>query len=185
MKKLSSIILLLALTSGSVSAQLPSANLKPDAWYSIVAVHSGKALEIAGGVEGRAGGLQLQQNEATGADNQLFQFKQARSGYFTITAKHSGKVLEIRDNSMKDHAVVQQNEANGQDNQLFLLARDPDSYRIIARSTGYGFDVSGGVKSLGNNVPVIVYPASGSSNQTFRIVEAAPKPAGIPSKTTP
>ena len=153
MKIPSLIILSLALTAGAVFAQLQSANLKPDAWYSIVAVHSGKALEIAGGVDGKASGLQLQQNEVTGADNQLFQFKQAKSGFFTITAKHSGKVLEIRDNSMKDHAPVQQNEASGQDNQLFTLVKDPGSYRIIARSTGYGFDVAGGVKSTNNNIP--------------------------------
>jgi hypothetical protein len=177
MKIPSSIIVSLALTAGGVFAQLQSANLKPDAWYSIIAVHSGKALEIAGGADGKANGLQLQQNEPTGADNQLFQFKQAKSGFFTITAKHSGKVLEIRDNSMKDHAPVQQNDANGQDNQLFTLVKDPGSYRIIARSTGYGFDVSGGVKSTSNNIPVIVYPATGAANQTFRIVEAGAKPS--------
>ena len=177
MKIPSSIIVSLALTAGAVFAQMQSANLKPDAWYSIIAVHSGKALEIAGGVDGKANGLQLQQKEVTGADNQLFQFKQAQSGFFTITAKHSGKVLEIRDNSMKDHAPVQQNEANGQDNQLFTLVKDPGSYRIIARSTGYGFDVAGGVKSMSNNIPVIVYPATGAANQTFRIVEAVEKPS--------
>jgi hypothetical protein len=177
MKIPSSIILSLALTAGTVFAQMQSANLKPDAWYSIIAVHSGKALEIAGGVDGKASGLQLQQNEVTGAANQLFRFKQVKSGFFTITAKHSGKVLEIRDNSIKDHAPVQQNDANGQDNQLFTLVKDPGSYRIIARSTGYGFDVAGGVKSTNNNVPVIVYPATGAANQTFRIVEAIEKPS--------
>jgi len=180
MKIPSLIFLSLALTAGAVFAQMQSANLKPEAWYSIIAVHSGKALEIAGGVDGKANGLQLQQNEPTGADNQLFQFKQAKSGFFTITAKHSGKVLEIRDNSMKDHAPVQQNEANGQDNQLFTLVKDPGSYRIIARSTGYGFDVAGGVKSTNNNTPVIVYPATGAANQTFRIIEAGAKPS-VPS----
>jgi hypothetical protein len=189
MKTPFSVILSLALTAGGVFAQLQSANLKPEVWYSIIAVHSGKALEIAGGVDGKASGLQLQQNEVTGADNQLFQFKQAKSGFFTITAKHSGKVLEIRDNSMKDHAPVQQNEATGADNQLFLLAKDPNSYRIIARSSGYGFDVAGGVKSLSNNIPVIVYPATGAANQTFRIVEAGAKPSvpnnvGVPSPGT-
>ena len=177
MKIPSSIIVSLTLTAGAVFAQMPSAHLKPDAWYSLIAVHSGKALEIAGGVDGKANGLQLQQNEPTGADNQLFQFKQAKSGFSTITAKHSGKVLEIRDNSMKDHAPVQQNDANGQDSQLFTLVKDPGSYRIIARSTGYGFDVAGGVKSLSNNIPVIVYPATGAANQTFRIVEAGAKPS--------
>ena len=169
-------LLLLTLAGGSIFAQMKSANLDPDAWYSITAVHSGKALEIEGGTGGKANGLVLQQNEPTGAANQLFQFKQVQSGFFQITVKHSGKVLEIRDNSPKDHASVQQSEANGKDYQLFTLVKETSgNYRIISRSTGYGFDVLGGVKSTGNNIPVVVYPATGAPNQTFRIVEAIEK----------
>jgi hypothetical protein len=117
--------------------------------------------------------LQLQQNEPTGADNQLFQFKQIQSGYFQIIVKHSGKVLEVRDGSMKDHAVVQQNEANGKDYQLFTVVKETGgNYRFIARHSGYGFDVLGGVNALSNNVPVVVYPATGARNQTFKLVAA-------------
>jgi hypothetical protein len=169
-------ILLLTLAGGSVFGQMKSANLDPDAWYSIIAVHSAKALEIAGGVGGKANGLALQQNEPTGAANQLFQFKQVQSGFFQITVKHSGKALEIRNNSLKDHAEVQQGEPNGEDRQLFTLVKETSgNYRIISRSTGYGFDVSGGVKSTDDNIPVIVYPATGAANQTFRIVEVSPE----------
>jgi hypothetical protein len=174
MKKLSSILLLLALAAGGVFAQLPSGRLiKINSWYSIIAVHSGKALEVAGGVDGTTNGLQLQQNENTGAPNQLFQFKQVQSGFYQIVAKHSGKVLEIRDNSLKDHASAPQNEASGKDNQLFGLVQETTgNYRIISRSTGYGFDVLGGVKAVGDNVPVIVYPASGATNQVFKLIAA-------------
>jgi hypothetical protein len=172
-------ILLLPLAASCVFAQMKSASLDPDAWYSIIAVHSGKALEIEGGVEGKATGLALQQNAPTGADNQLFQFRQVQSGFFKITAKHSSKVLEIRDSSMIDHARVQQNEFDGKDSQLFTLVKETSgNYRFIARSTGYGFDVSGGVKSTGDNIAVIVYPATGATNQTFRLVEAFGKQNG-------
>ena len=152
-------------------AQIKLGDIKEDAWYSIVACHSGKTLEIRGGVAGKENGLPLQQNEATGAGNQLFQFKQVQSGYFEIIAKHSGKVLEIRDNSLKDHAPVQQNEAKGRDNQMFTLVKDTDgAYSIIARSSGYGFDVLGGVAAVSNNVPVIVYPPGNAKNQKFRLI---------------
>ncbi len=114
-------VLLLALTGTVGLAQIKLADIKEDAWYSIIACHSGKALEIQGA--GKDNGLQLQQNEPTGADNQLFQFKQVQSGYFQITVKHSGKVLEVRDGSMKDHAVVQQSEANGKEYQLFTVVK--------------------------------------------------------------
>ena len=176
MKHISSVILLLALSVGSVFAQMKSANLDSNSWYSIIAVHSGKALEIAGGVDGKANGLSLQQNVPTGAGNQLFQFTQAQSGYFRITVKHSGKVLEIRDGSLMDHARVQQNEANGKDNQLFTLVQETGgNYRIISRSTGYGFDLLGGVGATSNGVPVIVHPATGAANQAFKIVETKEK----------
>jgi hypothetical protein len=107
-------ILLLAITAGSLFGQMKSANLDPDAWYSITAVHSGKALEIEGGIDGKANGLVLQQNEPTGAANQLF-------------------------------ALVKETSGN---------------YRIIARSTGYGFDVLGGVKAMGDNAYIPPFDAA-------------------------
>jgi hypothetical protein len=74
---------------------------------------------------------------------------------------------------MKDHAVVQQNEANGKDYQLFTVVKETGgNYRFIARHSGYGFDVLGGVNALSNNVPVVVYPATGARNQTFKLVAA-------------
>ncbi len=171
MKTITSIIILLAWMTGAAWAQIKLADIKEDAWYSLIAAHSQKALEIAGGAKDN--GSPLQQNVPTGADNQLFQFKQIQSGYFQITVKHSGKVLEVKDGSLKDHAPVQQNEANGKDYQLFTVVKEVSGdYRFIARHSGYGFDVLGGVKALGTNVPVVVYPASGAKNQTFKLVEA-------------
>jgi hypothetical protein len=80
--------------------------------------------------------------------------------------------LEIRDNSLKDHASVPQNEASGKDNQLFTLVQETTgNYRIISRSTGYGFDVLGDVKAVGDKMPVIVYPTSGATNQVFKLIE--------------
>ena len=178
MKLLSSLALLLTLTATGVFAQMKSAPLDPGAWYNIIAVHSGKALEVAPDEAGKTGASILQQNERTGAPNQLFQFKQAQSGYFQITVKHSGKVLEIRDSSLMDHAPVQQGEPTGQENQHFALVKETSGdYRIIARLSGFGFDVSGGVKSTGNQIPVIVYPATGATNQTFQLVEVSEKPS--------
>jgi hypothetical protein len=176
MKKQFVTLFLLTMTAASTLAQMKSANLDPGAWYSLIAVHSGKALEIAGGTDGKAAGQPLQQNEPTGAANQLFQFRQAQSGFFVITVKHSGKALEIRDASPNDHAAIQQAEATGRDQQLFALVQETSgNWRIVSRLTGYGFDVLGGVNSLGNNIPVIVYPATGATNQTFRLVESLEK----------
>ena len=64
--KIFSAIILLALTGTVAMAQIKLADIKEDAWYSIIACHSGKALEIQNA--GKDNGLQLQQNEPTGAD---------------------------------------------------------------------------------------------------------------------
>ena len=172
MKLIPALALLLAFTATSIFAQMKSAPLDPNAWYAIIAVHSGKALEVAPSADGKAKAPILQQNERTSAPNQLFQFKQVQSGYFQITVKHSGKVLEIRDSSLMDHAPVQQGEPTGKENQHFALVKETSgNYRIIAHLSGFGFDVSGGVKATGNNNPVIVYPATGATNQTFQLIE--------------
>ena len=46
--KIFSAIILLALTGTVAMAQIKLADIKEDAWYSIIACHSGKALEIQG-----------------------------------------------------------------------------------------------------------------------------------------
>jgi len=53
------VVLVLPLTAGGVFAQVKPANLDPDAWYSIIALPRGKAMETAGGVDGKANRPQL------------------------------------------------------------------------------------------------------------------------------
>ncbi len=164
-------------------------DINEKAWYCIVASHSGKVLEIEGGPTGLENGRLLQQNELTGADNQLFQFKRFQSGYYQVFAKSSGKVLQIKDNSLNDHARVEQGEPVGGEQQLFALVKDTDdSYSIIAKSSGYGFDVSGGAGAVGNNVPVIVYPPNNALNHKFKLIDASlagEKPIVIPLSAVP
>jgi len=147
--------------------------IKDGVWYSLIAEHSGKALEVPAGAEA-GDGAPLQQNPPTGADNQLFRFDQVRSGYFKIVVKSTGKVLEIKDNSLLDHARVVQDDWTGAENQMFAPVEDTDgSFQIIARSSGYAFDVLGGVGATADANPVIVYPAYAAKNHKFKLVEAA------------
>lgn len=139
--------------------------------YMIIATHSNKALEIKQVADISANGLQLQQNDSTGNDNQLFYFKRVQSGYFQITAKCSNKALEVKNGSLKDHDTIQQNQPNGADYQTFALIKFANgTYAIVNKNSGYGFDVLGGSKALGNNLAIIQYPVSGAPNQSFRLV---------------
>jgi|GEM_PF-1011834 len=153
---------------------LKLAEINEDAWYRIVASHSSKFLEIAADSEPSADGNKLQQNELTGADNQLFQFKRIQSGYYQIFAKHSGKALQIKDNSLKDHAPVEQGAPTGAENQLFTLIKDTDdSFTIVAKNSGYCFDVAGGPSSVANHSGIIVYPANNALNHKFKLIDAS------------
>ena len=80
--------------------------------------------------------------------------------------------MEVKEGSDKDHASIQQNVSNGRDYQLFSFVQNGrGASAIIAKNSGYGFDVLGGVQSMANHMQVIQYPSSGASNQFFRIVE--------------
>jgi hypothetical protein len=149
--------------------------IKDGVWYSLIAEHSGKALEVPAGAT-TGGGAPLQQNPPTGADNQLFRFDQVRSGYFKIVVKSTGKVLEIKDNSLIDHAPVVEGDWTGAENQMFTLVEDSDgSFQIIARGSGYAFDVLGGVGAVADANPVVVYPPYAAKNHKFKLVEAPAK----------
>ncbi len=63
-----------------VDSPLKFEDINENAWYRIIAAHSGKTLEIGGGPDGPPAGRPLQQNRATGADNQLFRFERVQSG---------------------------------------------------------------------------------------------------------
>lgn len=165
-----------------IARTLPSPSASPlklseineDAWYRIIASHSSKPLEIGGSPEHKAEGDPLQQNENTGADNQFFRFQRVQSGYYQIVAKCSGKALQIKDNSVKDHASIEQGAPSGADNQLFTLVKDTDdSFSIIAKSSGYGFDVAGGATATGNQVSVLLYPANNALNHKFKLLDAS------------
>lgn len=142
---------------------------KENSWYIIIATHSNKALEIKGA--SKENGAQLQQNDSTGADNQLFRFKKVSISYYQIIAKQSGKVLQIRDASINE-SVFEQNDINGKEQQLFAFVKAANgASAIIVKASGSGFDVLGGVHALANGLPVVQYPNAGASNQYFRILE--------------
>lgn len=163
---------LLAAPLGAAAADAPTGGIKlvqidSNAWYSLIAGHSRKVLQVA------ASGDALEQDTPTGADNQLFQFRQVTSGWFHIVVKSTGKVLEIKDGSLLDHARVQQADASDGENQLFALVEDSDgSWNIVAKSSGYCFDILGGVKAVDDHTPVIVYPAGNARNHKFSLVPA-------------
>ena len=83
-----------------------------DGVYKIVAVHSGKVLNIDGA--STANGARLQQWAYLGFLNQQFIVVPASDGYAKLIARHSGKVIEVSNGSMANGADIQQWDNNSQ-----------------------------------------------------------------------
>ena len=93
----------LLLCSTLLFGQLPEAGK----YYRIIAKHSGKALDVRGGVKSKANGIMVQQFDANGGDNQAFRFVDEGNAYYRIIAKHSGKALDVQGGeAAKENAVI-------------------------------------------------------------------------------
>ena len=78
-----------------------------DGYYSIISLHSGKALDAAGA--GTTDGTNVQQYEINGTDAQLWKLEEIGEGVFRIVNKNSGLVLDLLSGTV----------ANGQNIQLY------------------------------------------------------------------
>jgi hypothetical protein len=94
-----------------------------DGYYKIIAQHSGKALDVFGGVISQRNGVVVQQRDYNGGDNQKWQITCAGDGFYKIVAKHSGKALDIDYNgepgALGNGPFAQQWDDWGGDNQKF------------------------------------------------------------------
>jgi len=70
-------------------------NLDTTVMYTITAEHSGKCLNVFGGVFSTGNGVIVEQWDCNNGTNQLWDIHDAGKGYYTITAQHSGSILEI------------------------------------------------------------------------------------------
>lgn len=126
-----------------------------------------KVLDIPSGLKSDAVGVQLYNDNSTGA--QRFQLKDAGNGYYIVSNVNSGKVLDVRAGNTANGTLVQQYMANGTDAQLwsFVPTQDGDgSYYIESKlKRNLVLDVQWGASR--NGTPLQVYAANGSTAQKF------------------
>lgn len=140
----------------------------PNAFYTIVARHSNRALDVPGA--SNENGKQIQQYNLHGNANQQFKFVPAGGGYFFIKVKSSGKYLDVAGANANNGAAIIQWTLHRGPNQQFKLANlGGGYYRIIAKHSGKAFDITGGINAKGNGVKLQQYSAVGGQNQHFRI----------------
>ncbi|WP_437971484.1 RICIN domain-containing protein [Sorangium sp. So ce260] len=88
-------------------------------YFQLVAVHSGKVLDVPG--SSHNSGVPIVQYQSTGGHNQWFRLDPVGSGCVRILAKHSGKVLDVYEGSTANGAVIHQHHWLGGDNQRWRI----------------------------------------------------------------
>jgi YVTN family beta-propeller protein len=139
----------------------------PNAVYRLVAVHSGKVLDISG--VSTANGARAIQWPWTGGNNQRWRLAGVGNGEYTLTAVHSGKLLEVAACSLADGGAVQQNVPSSTPAcQRWRIEPQPDgSYRLVNVRSGKVLDVSG--ISTANGAPVHQWGWLNGANQRWRL----------------
>ncbi|KEQ27776.1 hypothetical protein ET33_13970 [Paenibacillus tyrfis] len=92
-----------------------------DGFYKIVAVHSGKVLDVAD--NSYANGAYIVQWSDNGGNNQRWSIEPLGDGSYKIAAKHSGKVLDVKNGRSEDPAFLHQWPFQNTDNQKWFLQR--------------------------------------------------------------
>ena len=131
---------------------------------NLVAVHSGRCLDVVGGPPATGNGVPIQQWDCLGSTqtNQIWNFQnETYAGgyyYYNLVAANSGKCLDVVGGpTATDNGVpIQQWDCLGstQTNQQWRVVTIKLGLQIIARHSGKCLDVTGGTAATDNGVPI-------------------------------
>jgi len=120
-------------------------------YYEIIARHSGKCLNVAGG--STATGAMVTQSSCVGVPNQHWQVIPIGGGYYKFIARHSNKVIDVKFGALDNGTPVWQMDQNGTAAQQWQIIDVGGGYsRIIAHHSGKALDVAGGSTADGAQV---------------------------------
>ena len=122
-----------------------------DGTYSIRSTQDNNyCLDVSGVSYENAANIHVWQN--VNGNNQKFQIKADKDGYYTITAVHSGKVVDVNGAYTTAGTNIQQYEANGTDAQKWLAVPYNGNYIFISKCNGLALDLYGNWPGNGTNV---------------------------------
>ncbi|MGW7450385.1 RICIN domain-containing protein [Streptomyces sp. NPDC054787] len=154
-----------------------AATVDGNAYYRLVSVRSGKALDV--NAFSTADGTRIQQWTDQGTANQQWKLRPTKDGYYELVNRNSGKVLGIAGDSTAQAAAAEQQTDSAATSQEWRIddVSGSGAVTFTSRRSGQVLDVSGGSKAEGAGV--IQYPGRGSTNQQWKLVKTAgPTPAG-------
>lgn len=134
--------------------------------YKVMAVHSGKALDVSGA--SMADGANVHQWGYGNSANQKWRFELVSIGVYRIVALHSGKCLDVSGASTADGANVHQWGCHTGNNQRWRIEpADGGAFRIVSVNSNKCLNVYNASMADGGNV--IQWPCSGSNNEKWSI----------------
>ncbi|MBE1491719.1 pectate lyase [Plantactinospora soyae] len=164
-----------------------AATITPGAWYNIINVHSGKAIEVSGGSTADAATV-VQQTVGSG-QNQQFRFESAGTGWWRIVARHSGKAIDLWEWNTAGGAEFRQWPITSGVNQQFSVQNIGDNIQLINRHSGLALEVW--EWSTANGARISQFDDLDGANQQWRIVQVGsgggpttPPPTGNPPSTS-
>jgi hypothetical protein len=139
----------------------------PTAYYRLLNVNSGLALDVNGASTANGAGIiQWPQN---GGNNQQWTIT-VNGSYYKITNRNSGLALDVNGASKASGAGIIQWPWNGGNNQQWSLTSVSTAiYKVTNLNSGYLLDVTGA--STANGAAIIQYPSNGGTNQQWTIVQ--------------
>ncbi|MFD3663887.1 RICIN domain-containing protein [Streptomyces sp. NPDC058659] len=148
-----------------------AATVDGNAYYRLVSVRSGKALDV--NAFSTADGTRVQQWTDQNTANQQWKLRPTGNGYYELVNRNSGKVLGIAGGSSAQAAAAEQQTDSSSTSQEWRIGEvsGSDAVTFTSRRSGQVLDVSGA--STADGAAVIQYPGKGSTNQQWKLVKAA------------
>ncbi|WP_405941226.1 RICIN domain-containing protein [Streptomyces sp. NBC_00207] len=148
-----------------------AATVDGDAYYRLVSVRSGKALDV--NAFSTADGTRIQQWTDQNTANQQWKLRPTGDGYYELVNRNSGKVLGIAGDSTAQAAAAEQQSDSSSTSQEWRIddVSGSDAVVLTSRRSGQVLDVSGG--STADGAAVIQYGGHGSTNQQWKLVRTA------------
>lgn len=135
---------------------------------TIVAKHSDKCLDVAGGPQATGNGVKIDQWTCSGESNQSWTLNDTGSGEYQLIAENSGKCLDVPSGSTANGVVLQQWDCDPGDKQLWRLQPQSDGYyRIVSVATGKCVDVAGA--NTGDYADVHQWDCHNGGNQRWSL----------------
>ncbi|MER5226728.1 RICIN domain-containing protein [Streptomyces flaveus] len=148
-----------------------AATVDGDAYYRLVSVRSGKAMDV--NAFSTADRTRIQQWTDQNTANQQWKLRPTGDGHYELVNRNSGKVLGIAGDSTAQAAAAEQQTDSSSTSQEWRIDEVSGSGAVTftSRRSGQVLDVSGG--STADGAAVIQYPGKGSTNQQWKLVKTA------------